>query len=115
MLTPANTEKDLEALWEALGKTPFPAADITADYNARSAKNPILPQARGRQILPIREAMFAPHELASIENALGRICGAPTVSCPPAIPIVVSGEEISVDAIWLFRHYGVSQVDVLKK
>ena len=115
MLTPANTEKELEALWEALGKIPFPAADITADYNARSAKNPILPQARGRQILPIREAMFAPHELASIENALGRICGAPTVSCPPAIPIVVSGEEIGEEAIQLFRHYGVSQVDVLKK
>lgn len=113
MLTPANTEKDLEALWEALGKTPFPAADITADYHARSAKDSILPQAKGRQILPIREAMFAPHELVSIEDALGRICGAPTVSCPPAIPIVVSGEEIGEEAIWLFRYNGISEIDVV--
>ena len=113
MLTPANTEKELEALWEALGKIPFPAIDVTPTCNARSTNDSILPQAKGRQILSIREALFAPHEMISVEEALGRICGAPTVSCPPAIPIAVSGEEITQEAIQLFRQYGVTQVDVV--
>jgi len=113
MLTPDNTEKELEALWEALGKIPFPAAVNSPEHPASSTKNHSLPQAKGRQMLSIREAMFAPHELVSTEEALGRICGAPTVSCPPAIPIVVSGEEIGEEAIWLFRHYGVSEIDVV--
>ena len=113
MLTPSNTEKELEALWEALGKIPFPAISISPEYNASSTKDSILPQAKGRQMLSIRQALFAPHEVISVEESLGRICGTPTVSCPPAIPIAVSGEEISEEAIQLFRHYGVTQVDVV--
>ena len=49
------------------------------------------------------------------ERALGRVCGAPTVSCPPAIPIAVSGERIGEAALTLFRHYGVKQVDVVRE
>lgn len=113
MLTPANTEKELEALWEALGKIPFPATDVTPTCNARSTNDSILPQAKGRQILSIREALFAPHEVISVEKSLGRICGTPTVSCPPAIPIAISGEEITPEAIRLFHHYGVTEVDVV--
>ena len=113
MLTPSNTEKELEALWEALGKIPFPATSISPEYNAGSTKDSTLPQAKGRQMRSIRQALFAPHEVISVEESLGRICSAPTVSCPPAIPIAVSGEEITAKAIQLFRHYGVTQVDVV--
>ena len=45
---------------------------------------------------------------------LGRVCGAPTVGCPPAIPIAVSGEQIGPEALELFRRYGVEQVEVLR-
>ena len=113
MLTPANTEKELEALWAALGKIPFPATDITPTCNARSTNDSILPQAKGRQILSIQQALFAPHEVISVEKSLGRICGTPTVSCPPAIPIAISGEEITPEAIRLFHHYRVTEVDVV--
>ena len=40
----------------------------------------------------IREAVLAPQEMIPAAEAVGRICAAPAVSCPPAHPIVVSGE-----------------------
>ena len=62
----------------------------------------------------IRQALFAPHELVPPEESLGRVCGIPTVGCPPAVPIAVAGEEITPEALQLFRRYGVQQVDVLR-
>ena len=64
--------------------------------------------------MSVREAIFAEHETVPVTEALGRICGTPTVSCPPAIPIVVSGEEIGEAAIALFKHYGIETIDVVK-
>ena len=65
------------------------------------------PAAQADSVLKSRHGAFA-------AEALGRICGAPTVSCPPAIPVVVSGERIGPEAMELFAHYGVKTVDVLK-
>ena len=50
-----------------------------------------------------------------IEDAIGRVCGAPTVACPPAIPIAVSGEVIDDAAADLFRRYGVKSVEVVRR
>lgn len=75
---------------------------------------PALPLARGEQVLSIRQALFAPQETVRREESLGRICGAPSVSCPPAIPIAVCGERIGPPALELLRRYGVEAVRVLK-
>ena len=103
MLTPENDAGDLERVIAALGENlrPYPA-------------RPALPLAIGEQACSVRQALFAPHETVPAEQALGRVCGAPTVSCPPAIPIAVSGERIGPEALELFRHYGVQTVDVMK-
>ncbi len=103
MLTPENKVQDLERLVQILGKN-------TAGPATRKA----LPLAKGEQVVSVRQALFAPHEMIPAQQALGRICGAPTVACPPAIPIAVSGERIGPEALKLFAHYGVSTVDVLK-
>lgn len=79
-----------------------------------SRLRPALPLAKGEPALSVREALFAPHESVPAAESLGRICGAPTVSCPPAVPIAVSGERIGREAVELFRYYGVKTVDVLK-
>lgn len=76
---------------------------------------PMLPLAQGKQAMSIRQALLAPHETIPADRALGRICAAPTVSCPPAIPIAVTGEVIGPEALALFRHYGVEQVQVVKE
>lgn len=104
MLTPENTDEDLRRLMAALGIN-----------EAAACPWPVLPAAKGERAMSVREAMFAPHETIPAKEALGRICGAPTVACPPAIPISVSGETITREAIALFEHYGVDVVDVVKE
>ena len=103
MVTPENVPADLDRLEAALGTAPAPPP-----------APPALPLARGAQVCSIRQAAFAPRETVPAEQALGRICGLPTVACPPAIPIAVSGERITPEAVELFRAYGVEQVEVLK-
>lgn len=76
---------------------------------------PVLPPAKGERVLSVREALFAPRETVPAEKSLGRICGAPTVSCPPAVPVAVSGERIGREALALFQYYGVEAVDVLQE
>ena len=36
------------------------------------------------------------------------------VSCPPAVPIVMCGEEIGEDLIPILRAYGTENVEVIK-
>ena len=71
--------------------------------------------AECKQKISIRKAVFAEHEKIKVKEALGRICASPAVSCPPAIPIVVSGEEVNEAAIHLFEHYGLDSLDVVKR
>ncbi|MDD5937826.1 MAG: aminotransferase class I/II-fold pyridoxal phosphate-dependent enzyme [Clostridiales bacterium] len=102
MVTPENTGAELSRLEEVLGTNNRPRRDL-----------PALPLAKGERVVSVRRALFAPHESVPVEEALGRICAAPTVSCPPAIPIAVSGERIGPAAVELLRYYGAERVDVL--
>jgi len=102
MATPSNTAADFARIVEALGINTAPAA----------VREP-LPVAVGEQAVSIRQAVFSPHERIPASAGLGRVCASPTVSCPPAIPIAVSGEVISPEAMTLFQHYGVETLDVL--
>ena len=61
----------------------------------------------------IRQAVLARQERVPAGQALGRVCALPTVACPPAIPIAVSGEVIGPAAAELFRCYGVEEVAVI--
>jgi len=103
MATPENKGEDFGRLLHALGRNSAPVAERVN-----------LPMARGEEVCSIREAFFRPHETVPAEEALGRVCAAPTVACPPAIPIAVSGERIGKEAVALFRYYGVETVDVIR-
>ena len=103
MVTPENKPEDLEKLVSALGQNSAPPR-----------LRAVLPAAKGASVCSIRQALFSPHEVVSAERALGRICGMPTVSCPPAIPIAVSGERITPEMLTLFHYYGIEKIDVLK-
>ncbi len=103
MATPENNEEDFRRLLSALGSNSRPY----------SAKTP-LPMAKAESALSIRRALFSPHESIPSRDALGRICAAPAVSCPPAIPIAVPGELIGETALQLCRYYGFDSVEVVK-
>lgn len=101
MATPENTPEELAQAATALGQCPG------------EANPPQLPLARGERACSIRQAAFAPRETVDAAHSLGRVCGLPTVGCPPAIPIAVSGERITPEALALFAYYGIEQVEVL--
>ena len=103
MTTPNNTLEELYRLEKVLG-----------ECRSRPAEQELLPVAKAERAMSVREAFFRPHEVIPVSEALGRICGAPAVSCPPAIPIAVSGERIGREAIELFEYYGINEVDVVK-
>lgn len=60
------------------------------------------------------ELMFADTEVLPVSECNGRICAEFTVSCPPAVPIVVCGERISQESICAMQYYGIQRCCVLK-
>lgn len=67
-----------------------------------------------KRVFSIREALFMPSEHILTENSIGRICASPSVSCPPAIPPVISGELIDKQTVDILLHYGIEEIDVVK-
>lgn len=105
MLSPLQTEAALQRLTEAL---------LAIE---RRAPLTLLPPP-----LPIAEAvcspgaaLLAPSERIPAEQSLGRILSDAEVSCPPAVPILVSGERIDEAALACFRYYGYSHLRVTKE
>lgn len=64
--------------------------------------------------MSIREALFAEQETVKVQNAIGRVCAAPKVSCPPAVPPIMSGETITEDVVKTLNYYGIKKIDVVK-
>lgn len=105
MVSPQNSPEDLEKVRAALA---------AAGQGSEAPQTP--PQmARPRQAMGIRAALLAPAEEVPVAAAAGRVCAAPAVSCPPAVPVVVSGEEISPDAAAVFRYYGIETVRAVRE
>ena len=105
MVSPQNSPEDLEKVRAALA---------AAGQGSEAPQTP--PQmARPRQAMGIRAALLAPAEEVPVTAAAGRVCAAPTVGCPPAVPVVVSGEEISPDAAAVFCYYGIKTVRVVRE
>ena len=104
MLTPENGEEDFKKLSAAL-----------SSLEKRNAITPSpLPKLKaGERKLTLRQSIFAKGEWIDISLAEGRICASPTVSCPPAVPVAVSGEVITKEAIEIFRTYGIDKIRVI--
>ena len=104
MFTPQNTDEDFERLKKAFENL---ETKRISDVESITFK-------KSEQVLTIREAIFCESEEISVENAVDRICASPTVSCPPAIPIAVSGEKITKEHIKLFKKYNIEKILVVK-
>lgn len=102
MFTPDNAPADYDQIDAALPR-PRPCVADAA---------PALP--RLRRAMTVRRAMFVPSETVPARAALGRVCAAPTVSCPPAVPVVVSGEIITAEAVEALEYYGVDTIRVCR-
>ena len=104
MLTPEITENDL-----ARAEVPLLILKKKAPIDAL----PPAPSSTERVLSP-REAVLSDAERVAVDEAEGRILADITVGCPPAVPIVVSGERINKEAIDAFRYYGIEYCSVVK-
>lgn len=104
MATAQNSSEDFMRLKEAVKSLP--------DFIKKEEQSSFQ-FVRGNQRLSIRDAIFSESQEIPVEQAEGKICGTPTVSCPPAIPIVVSGEEITRKHIELLKRYGKEGIRVM--
>lgn len=73
------------------------------------------PMTLPQRILTPREAVLSDSETVDVSEAHGRVLADITVGCPPAVPIVVSGEKIDESAIRAFKYYGITKCSVIKK
>ncbi len=105
MFTPENSDRDFENLSQALLSLPK-KEEIKATV-------PSFPP-KAKAAMSARKALFSGQQEIDAENSLGKICADPSVSCPPAVPIVLSGEIITKEHIELMEYYGIKKIRVVK-
>lgn len=103
MFTPENREADFHRIAAALGR------------NGSVQGSPVSEASfpKPERAMSIRRAVLSPHETLPVRQAIGRVCGAPVISCPPAIPIVSSGEVFGEEEVCLCTRYGIHSVEVV--
>lgn len=104
MLTPENSKSDLKKLESAL---------------LSIKKLPSIDQKPPRFYLPkralsVRQAVLSPSITIPLNDALGKILSEITIACPPAVPLIVSGEVIDENVIARLNYYGVKSCKVVK-
>lgn len=114
MFTPENPPRDGKRLLSAMREIIAALPDEPPQPEALQGEFAALEQQLHTRC-SIRQAVFAPQERLPVAQAEGRVCAMPTVSCPPAIPIAVSGEVITPAAVRLMQRYHVTEVSVLRE
>lgn len=105
MFTPESSQRDFSALY-----------DFFESLEKRKARSPspVFSLSAAEKKLSIREAVFSPSEYISARDSIGRVCAEATVSCPPAVPLCISGELITREIADAFEFFGFEKVKVVK-
>ena len=104
MLSPEQREEEL---------LPFVDALLSIEKR-RAIEIPMPKPPKTDKKMSPREAAFSLQENIKTDLALGRVLASASVSCPPAVPILVSGEVITRDAINALKYYGIEKIRVVK-
>ena len=103
MFTPENTRQDFAALRAALEAIP-----------RRESREKILPLCWPEPVLSPRAAAFSRKVTLPVDQAAGRILAAASVSCPPAVPLIMCGERISEELVPVLKALGMEFVTVVE-
>ena len=103
MLTPEIGDSGLERLKTVLSQ-------IKAKESITSFSPIPMPKKRK---LSLKEALFSSSLNLRAEDCIGKISASADVACPPAVPIVIPGEEIDNNTIECFKYYGIKSVWLL--
>lgn len=105
MFTPRNSARDFERVRETLSELP----QGEEKESVQAALFLELPEKK----MSIRGALLSKHIYVSVKDAVGRVCGEPSVSCPPAVPIAVCGEVITESMCRVFEAYNIERIAVV--
>lgn len=105
MLTPELDGKSLQRLYEVLT-----AIEKKPEITLRPIKNSV-----HEKVTDIKTAMLSLGEALPVQECVGRVLCEPSVSCPPAVPVVMCGERISENDKDAFLYYGITHCTVIKE
>lgn len=105
MFTPEITEESFERLKNIL--ITIPDRDIIDSQPPKFKPS--------ENVLSLKEAMFSESEIIPVSESVGRVLAISNVSCPPAVPIVISGERIDNHSRECFEYYGIKYCSVIKQ
>lgn len=102
MFSPYIKNNDLDKITETLLNIP------------QKTQIEIMPpkQIKAKKILSIKDAMLNPSKTVKVDNALGKVLASANISCPPAIPIAIAGEEINKECIEALKYYGIEECKI---
>lgn len=104
MLSSENSQKDFKKIKKAFLKIEKKEPLVLEEFSA------VIP----KRAMSLREAVLSKSETVEAKNSVGRVCAECTVSCPPAVPIAVSGEIITNDMVKQFAEYKIEKIRVIK-
>ena len=72
---------------------------------------PLIPP---KKKMTVRQGAYAQKENIPLDWALGRVLASSCVSCPPAVSLIVCGEEFNESTVALCKKYGLTSFSVVK-
>jgi len=104
MFSPKNTNKDFFRLKKALFKLELRQEIIVEN----------IAPTKPKKALEIKDAMLAKRKTVKTSHSLGKILASTSISCPPAIPIAISGEIVDQDVILQLQKYGIDEIEIIE-
>lgn len=104
MFTPSVPAEGFEKVSDVFRKMP---------RRERRCAVPEYTLAPSKRAMSVREAILGPQRTVPVTKSAGLICGTPVISCPPAVPIVISGEIITDEAVGILLDCGITQISVV--
>ncbi len=73
-----------------------------------------IPDFAYKKGMSLKKAYLSEWEKVNVELAFDRICGKTVFTCPPGIPVCISGEVVSMEIIKILKMYGINEIYVVK-
>ena len=105
MMSVENTDEDVNTILRALSSIP-----------SRCELTDRMPEfLKPLSAMTPRLAMLSPSRECDVSSSVGCVLAQPSVSCPPAIPVLVCGEVIDESAVSVFEYYGIEKCRVVDR
>lgn len=103
MLTAQNSNENLLILKKALAELP----------ENREILSPSPAFSKPERVISIRDAVFSKSVALPVDECLNKTMASISIPCPPAVPIVISGEKIDKSAIKAMKYYNIKTINVI--